>query len=626
MKKLSIFLPLIIVGLFTQTVSANKWKQLKTTPEKMEKSDLGKKIKKDLGNDYKKLLKSKFVLRLVILGGGGPNKLSESVFFLKKQPARAYASAKSNLRKRSAVTLSGYNNCKWDGDKKHHFCPKAGIAKVGSIDVTDVFKNKRVLLVSRSRTKYKAKTVIWLGSDTDLPPTYYLQFNQKQFGLDHISAQMYQVLPDKKPELPPNPEDLKNPIENKSKKSTEKPEKDVETEPEKNHDKNSKSKPKEVVTSDEKDETREFSPVQTKKSEPGFKSINAKSFGNLKGWFKKDYLQRLVNKRNKEYYWMRISISDLDSQDYGTFQAKFPARPQKIFVYAWTDRRGEELTTMGFECRGSSLEGCPYKLDGERWYNLSGMIKARKFKLRSFPEKEKAGKAIIWLGFMKSVKQFKYKYKGKLKIKAVVPRTAVRFHNRKPKFPPKDPEESTKKRSDRRSGLRGGRKIRKIVPRLVKATRSLLSKKLRQTGVEPSRSGLLKYRHVYKIVVNTSLAQNASFGMKLPAQPGIVLAKSFGRGNTRKMVQLGNPYSCKGVKWCPYHIHSLNWSLLNSTFKNQKTRVLIKNNRKQVKKLVYWIGFKKKPSQNRLLFKNPKGKVKIKSTYYPVSQVSKPDF
>ncbi|MDA3862387.1 MAG: hypothetical protein PF689_00805 [Deltaproteobacteria bacterium] len=625
MKKLCIFLPLIIIGFLPQSVAANKWKQLKTTPKKMERADLGKEIKKDLGNDYKKLLKSNFVLKLVILGGGGPNKLSETVLFLKKQPSQVYASAKSNLRKRSAVTLSGYNNCKWDGDKKQHYCPKAGIARVGSVDVTDVFKNKRVLLVSRARTKYKAKTVIWLGSDTDLPPTYYLQFNKKQFGLDHISAQMYQVLPDKKPELPPNPEDLKDPFVTKSEKSPEKPEKTVKPVAENNNDKNKLTKPKAVVTSDEKNKTQESPPVENKITEPGFKTIKVRAFGSLKGWFKKDYLQSVVNKQNREYYWIRISISDLDSQDYGSFQAKFPARPQKIFVYAWTDRRSEELTSMGFQCKGSSLGGCPYKLDGERWYNLSGMIKAGKFELRSFPEKEKAGKAIIWLGFMKSVKNFKYNYKGKIKIKAVVPLTAVRFHNRRPKFPRKAPEGSAKKIFGRRSGL-GGRNITKMVPGIIKATRGSLSQDLRQTGVDPKRSGLLNYRHVYKIVVNTSYAQKASFDMKLPAQPGLVLAKSFGRGYGKKMVQLGKPSLCKGTKWCPYHIHSLNWSLLNSTFKNQKTSVLIKNRRRLVKRLIYWIGFKNKPPKNRLLFKNQKGKITIKSTYYLVSQLDRPDF
>jgi hypothetical protein len=409
----------LLVLLFVSTSAwgaKSKWKPLKVVNKNIEKSVISAIIKKEVKLQGKPLLSHKYLVRIEILGGGGPNKMSETVFHFRKAAKFMVVTSTSDLSKRSAVTFSNYKDCKLNAGKKRHYCPGAGIAGEGAFDMTSKMKKKNILIVSRSRRGYKAKTIIWLAYDNPEKKIFYYQFTMKQFGLDALKTTYFSVNPDISPELPPDPIDgiepgvsvnprPVSPVKpvNPSAKPVNPSVKPV----------NPSVKPVYPGVKPVKPMVKPVRPVVKRKYPKGFFPLKLLPFSNtLSAIFKKDYISRLFFRRKTEYLnWVRIQVSRIDyREDRGGFKMLFARKPVKLYIYAWTDKRNIALTSVGnlSSCSKKGINGCPYRIDGRVWYDFSRYIKGKSVVVRSFPRSVRRGSFILWAAFKKPVSKIRY--------------------------------------------------------------------------------------------------------------------------------------------------------------------------------------------------------------------------
>jgi len=577
MYRIFSFFAFLIFTFATPVASAqsDKWEKLKVQNTEITRSVALQKVKKDMKRRPTAFLKASYLMRIEVIGGGGPNKVSETVFYFKQDATAAFASAVSDLKKRSAVMVSAYNDCPWKGSLKRHHCPGAGISGEGAVDIGSLQKKKTVLVISRSRRGYKARTVIWVSFDKPVLPVFHLTFQNKHFGLDNVDTVLYTVKPDKTPDLPPvpvleKPDGPEKPVEKPVEKPSEKP----------------------AVKAVEKPVEKPVEKAQiTSPTGSGRFSMQPLT-GNLADLFRADHLGSLYAAGDTDKLkWVRVQVSGVDYQEGVPFTIHLPATPSKVYVFAWTDDRERYLTSLGDadKCSAKGLKGCPYKVNGTRWYDFSGIITTQKVELRSFPRKARRGRFIAWFGMSTDKGPLSYvspSFKGKafafrygVKASVVSAPTSVT------------------------SVAKGTKGVVRVTSKPFQVTSRQLSSILSRDGIKPVDSGLVGYRYVLRVAVvpGTDSIQGVIF--KLGVKPQVVLGRSLhdrrAQGNLGAMAQIGTLKDCRGSgrkSWCPYHFHKMGWKDLSAGFGFGKSKLMLKQSRQgTVKRVIFWMAFSRKP-------------------------------
>jgi hypothetical protein len=553
----------------------------------IEQSSIKSLLKKEMKTQYSKLLNFKYLIRIEIKGGFGKKRVGETVFFLKQVPDYAVVKGKSDLPYTSSIMVSQFKTCKWNKKYGRHHCPNAGISKQGSVNITKLVQKKHILVISRSRRKGKSKTIFWFAYNENIKPIYYLAYGiDRGLGKDVLSGKIYILKPDALPTLPPLPDDIK----------TKLPVVKVKTPV-------VKVKPPVVKTPVVKVKTPVIKPPGISRK---FKQINTfQETKNLKSMLKKDYLGKVYSP-NDNLHWVRVQVKGLDSKDGVDFTLSTKQTVQKFYIFAWTDKVNKFLTSIGDadKCSGKSLKGCPYKLNG-KWYNMTGLIKSDKINIRSFPNKSRMGQFIIWMAFKNPSKTISYKSPG---LKSTV-------------------LASTWKPGTKSSVVVNKFKT-KFKPKVYSITIKRLTKYIKKDNLVANESGLLGYNYVMRVAIIPN-DKSHQFSLLIPGRPNLVLGKSFTTLKNRKVsskVQLGKELKCKS-SWCPLHFNGLGWRDLTSGFGYRNSKMIIKQKQKgEVKKIIYWMGFNRKPTRKFITIKNSGkfGSPVIKSTIFVVTEPNFP--
>ncbi len=593
------------------------WKPMKVTTQETQRSVITAKIKKELGKAALPLLKFPYLMRIRILGGGGPNRMSETVLLFPAKAQKAFVRATSDLQKRSAIMVSDYKSCRWSAKLKRNHCPGAGVAHEGVVDVTGIQHKKTVLVVSRAKAGYKAQTIFWMGYTTPVKNPYYYPFTMKQFGLDMLSAQVFTVKPDTTPGLPPVPPALGEPMGPKTLPEEGNPTTPREPTPP------AQPKGKGVPpTKPQVSGVAPHTPLPTKRP-LSFTPFKGGTYGpSLKSAFASDYLNSLYTPSLEQLYWVRIQVSGLDYKGGGPFRVKLPQAPARVFLYAWTDTNTGFSTSVGdrSSCTQPGLKGCPFMVNGTKWYNFSSLIKTDTLELRSFPQKTRMGSFILWVGLQKP----------------------GRVHYQAPGFRGKAMAFTRQGRSQGVSGSGGkgglGTTIVTVSPQVSFVDTWQLSRELRRWSLRPDDTGLLGYSYVLKLTVipsKRSTLQEVVFNMG--TKPAVVLAQSY-PGNSRyehgyAAVQLGRLSACRGrgkSVWCPYHFHKRGWKDLTAGFGFGKSKLVLRNRDSgTIRQVTFWMAFAQRPKRSFRVELFPGSGVgarpSIRSRYYKVSRRSSYD-
>ncbi|MBU1070699.1 hypothetical protein KJ975_14135 [Myxococcota bacterium] len=579
---------------FAAPVHANdkSWKPLEI-PEakKVEKGNLSKIIEMELPGYGTRVLAYPQILRIEITGGTGATKTSETVFLFKNIPDLAMLKADSDLKgSRDAVAFSSFKACVWNAEAEMHDCKGAGLANAGAVDVLPVVSQKHVLLVSRARSAGKARTVLWLAYSS-AASVYYLPYANMGFaklGLDNITVTSYVPTTASVPVLPPDPMDGPAPVEPEAKSGTPEPEPVVEP-----HPTNPTSKPPVSATQLPAPET----PAQWK----GYTVLNTTSLSRtLPEVWTQDRLTKLTNDASlRSYHWVRIQVKGVDLNTAKSLKLALPVAPAMTYVYSWTDAPKEFRSFLGDlgQCQKRGAKGCPIRVDGTRWYDLTGMIQTTRFVAQSSATKPGSGQLILWMGFSVPVRQIGHNQVAQGKI------TAVAFPAAAGAGVPVQPlSESAPPAAD---GLPQDGPMRlTLTPKTV--TYPAASNYLRSVGIVPQDSGLLTYRYMLRISLKPASNARQALELTLPAQPKLILGRSQSATGTTSdnarigMVQLGKPGTCriKGDQMhCPMHFHGLGWRDLSGGFLKGKTRIIFAaNSKSEVQEMVFFLAFEQAPA------------------------------
>ncbi|MBN2725117.1 MAG: hypothetical protein JXR95_13720 [Deltaproteobacteria bacterium] len=559
----------IILTLISLTGTANSKGWIKLEPPGITSSTVRKLspvIKKELKSHSTGLLKYKNILRVEILGDSEHSGLSETVLYFKKAPSKAFAVAKSNIAKRSSVMISQYSICPWDEVKLRHNCPGGGIANEGPIDIMNLVKKNKLLVISRSRKGNPTKTVLWMASN-DIPQIYYFGISQNHFGKDSLSITHYTLSPEPSPALPPDPDEIL--LKNKNPKNPSESD-GTKTKPE---TKNLPVKTPPVIVKPMQEDSKKTPIVPT-----GFNTISMKKLISPVNRMKKDFLPKIDDMQKLN--WHRLQVTSIDYLSGSDFKLHFSGKIEKLFIYSWTDNRNLKNTSVGdtSKCTRKGLNGCPFVIDGTRWYDFSNLIKTSTMEVRSFPGVAYGGNLIIWVGTYDSSISFSYKsenFTGSIASASYLSDRTV---------------------SDVTSAANKTSKLPKTAKKpFIHANISEISKLLNADGIDASESGLLGYKYLLKITLKPGKKYPALVDLVLPSVPDFVLGKSTGNQRGKFRTQLGSRRKCSSLS-CPYHIHNLGWRNLTAGFSSVKSRIVIKSPTEgAVSKVQFWIGYSTTP-------------------------------
>ncbi|MBU1381694.1 hypothetical protein KKD49_12765, partial [Myxococcota bacterium] len=501
-------------------------------------------LKSEIRNNAAGFIKAKNLIRIEINGGGGPKGLSETVIYFKSLPFKALATASTDIKGRSGVMISQYQKCPWDEKTLQHNCPGGGIANEGPIDIFNIVKQKHLLVVSRSASKDKAKTIIWLGADA-FPLMYYYNIKQPHFGMDSIAVKTFNVVADPKPDLPPDPTDIVQPVVKPEVKPVVKPEVKPEIKPEVKPEIKPEVKPD--VQPIVEPVAPPVVPVKPAVAIPAgfkrfpFKKVNASPLGRMK----KDYITDPAI-LNSNLHWVRIQMSGLDYKNYADFTADFQRKPDKVYIFAWTDNVETATTFIGDSktCKPDMTRGCPYKINGKQWYDFSSIIKSPRFEVRSGPSTKFAGNFIMWVGFKTLPGYAAWK---STKTTGVL--NAHRYSNA---------AKTVEAPIDVAAPVKTAVKPVAAKSPLKSLTPLAFSTMLKRHGIDAEASGLLNYKYIVRIALRPKTTGKSIIDIKLPGTPDFVLARSTGKARAKFRSQMGPVSRCQGDA-CPYHFHGLGW-------------------------------------------------------------------
>jgi len=579
---------LLISAWFAAPAHGNdkSWKLLEIpAAKKVEKGNLSKIIEMELPGHAARVLAYPQILRIEITGGNGPAKISETVFLFKNLPDLSMIKADSDLKtSRDTVTFSSFKACTWDADNEVHDCKGAGVANAGTIDVMPVVSQKHVLLVSRAKTAGRAKTVLWLAYSS-AASVYYLPYANMGFsklGTDSITVTSYMPTTASVPVLPPDPMDIDAPVEPDAKSVTPQP---TPVTPE--------VKPTVPTTALPEPET----PANWK----GYSVFNATTLAKtLPEVWGQDRLTKLTTDASlRSYHWVRIQVKGVDLNPAKSLKLALPVAPAMAYVYSWTDAPKEARSFLGDlgECQKRGAKGCPIRVDGTRWYDLTGLINTTRFVAQSSPTKPGNGQMILWLAFSVPVKQFGHNQVAQGKISAVAWPAVANAG------PPVQPlSETAPPAAD---GLPQDGPMRLTLTAKT-VTYPAASNYLRSVGIVPQDSGLLTYRYMLRISLKPASNARQALELTLPAQPALILGRSqSATGTTAEnarigVVQMGKPGACriKGDQMhCPMHFHGLGWRDLSGGFQKGKTRIIFAaNSKSEVQEMVFFLAFEQAPT------------------------------
>ena len=98
--------------------------------------------------------------------------------------------------------------------------------------------------------------------------------------------------------------------------------------------------------------------------------------------WKQDRLGNLVSDPQLlQYHWVRIQVKGVDLNTSKSLRLALPAAPAMAYVFAWTDKLDEKRFYLGdlSQCLQNAGKGCPIRVDGKKWYDLSGRITTTRF-------------------------------------------------------------------------------------------------------------------------------------------------------------------------------------------------------------------------------------------------------
>jgi len=584
---------LLISAWFAAPAHGNdkSWKLLEVpAAKKVEKSNLAKIIEMELPGHGARVLAFPQILRIEVTGGNGPSKISETVFLFKNLPDLAMIKSDSDLKtSRDSVSFSSFKSCTWDAENEVHECKGAGVANAGAIDVLPVVNQKHVLLVSRAKTAGRAKTVLWLAYSS-AASIYYLPYANMGFeklGIDSINLTSYTPTTASVPVLPPDPMDQEQPVEPDEKSVNPLPNPTPTVIP------GPAVTPPVTTTALPAPET----PVQWK----GYTVLNtAPMTKTLPEVWKQDRLTKLIaDTQLLSYHWVRIQVKGVDLNTAKSLKLALPVAPALAYVFSWTDAPKDFRSFLGdlSECQKRGAKGCPIRVDGTRWYDLTGMINTTRFVAQSAPTKPGHGQMILWLAFSVPVTQFGHNQVAQGKISAFAWPAAANAG-----APVRPLSETAPPAAD---GLPQDGPMR-LTLTAKSVTYPAASNYLRSLGIVPQDSGLLTYRYMLRISLKPASNARQALELTLPTQPSLILGRSqSATGTTAEnarigMVMMGKPGACriKGDQMhCPMHFHGLGWRDLSGGFQKGKTRIIFAaNSKSEVQEMVFFLAFEQAPA------------------------------
>ncbi len=588
------------IVLMAAPVGANTWTQLEIPEAKpVEKSAFVKMVESELPRNAEKLMAFPQILRMEIIGGTGTGRISETVFLFKNIPDFAMARAESDLKpNRDSIAFSSFKACTWDANAEVHTCKGAGIANTGAVDVLPVVSQRHVLLVSRARQSGRARTVLWLGYHS-AASIYFLPYADMGFpklGTDTINVTSYRIGADKGPELPPDPMEKPTPVRPPELQPDPHPPVSVESrlpgaepdgkglalpQPEK-----PAPLPQPETEADWRGYTVFSAPVQSRP---------------IADVWKQDRLERLQKDPSLlGYHWVRVQVKGHDLNPAKSVRLALPAAPALTYVYAWSESPKEFHSFLGdlSECLKRGAKGCPLKVDGTRWYDLSTLITTNRIAAQSLARQAGNGQMILWMAFSVPVTKLGHTLSASgTRISAVSWEARGGERTVTPMNEPGVPSlEGLPEDGPMRLMLR---------PRKVNSHE--MARYLNSMGIVPQDSGLLSYPYVLRIALKPGSDARHALEITLPFDPLIVLGRSVSAtGATARnarigMVQMGRPSTCriKGDQMhCPMHFHGIGWRDLSGGFQKTKTRLIFSaNSRSEVREMVYFLAFDKLPTQ-----------------------------
>ncbi len=565
------------------------WKPL-TIPEakKVEKGNLAKIIEMELPGYGARILAYPQILRIEFNGGTGPAKISETVLLFKNLPELAMIKAESDLKpSRDAVAFSSFKSCTWDTEAEVHDCKGAGIANAGAVDVLPVVTQKHVLLVSRAKTTGRAKTVLWLAysSAASIYSLPYANMGFAKLGTDTITVTSYVPTTASVPVLPPDPMD--QPVPNE-------PESKIAPAPE-------TPTPTPVTPTPAPTAPAPLPAPETAANWTGYQVLATTTLAKpLADVWAQDRLTKLVSDTSLlSYHWVRIQVKGVDLNVAKSLKLALPVAPAMAYVFSWTDAPKDFRSFLGdlSVCQKRGTKGCPIRVDGTRWYDLTGLVSTTRFVAQSAPNKAGQGQLILWMAFPVPVTQVGHNQAAGGKITAVAWKAVAGAG-----APVRPLSETAPPAVD---GLpQDGPLKLPLTPRAV--TYPAASNYLRQLGIVPQDSGLLTYPYLLRVSLKPASNVRQALELTLPAQPALILGRSQSlTGTTAEnarigMVQMGKPGACriKGSQMhCPMHFHGLGWRDLSGGFQKGKTRIIFAANSKaEVQEMVFFLAFERAPA------------------------------
>lgn len=596
MKRISVFSPLLLMLFFSFPAHGQTWKNLEIPEAKpMEKNALAKMMDAEIPGLSGRLLAHPTILRIEVTGGTGIQKISETVFLFKNVPALAWLKADSDLKgSRETITFSPFKSCTWDESAQLHDCKGAGVANTGAVDVLNVVTQKHVLLVSRAKTAGRAKTILWLGYDSGAS-IYYLPYASMGFdklGTDTVQVTAYVPTAANVPMLPPDPMESAAeppaaaggtpPVASGTPPNAANP----ETPPQPTTPPGETPAPPVGKPA--------LPPMETPADWKGYAVLPLRTLKmQLADVWKRDRLGNLVSDAQLlQYHWVRVQVKGVDLNPAKSLRLAFPAAPALAYVFAWTDKLDEKRFYLGdlSQCIQQAGKGCPIRVDGKKWYDLSGRIATTRFVAQSTPAAAGESQMILWLAFSSPVREIGYIHAAGGSISAAGWNAAPGAAPETPMTPSAPPVE----------GLpQDGPMQLKLTPKIVSYPAA--SSYLRTQGLVPQDSGLLAYPYLVRIHIKPSSPQARALEIRLPSNPAVVLGRSESlTPNTGySLVQMGAPSKCRirgHQMHCPMHFHGLGWRDLSSGFVQGKTRmVLSAGAASQAREITLLLAFEQKP-------------------------------
>lgn len=618
MKKIFIFSLWLRVFSFSFSAQAQTWQTLEIPEAKpMEKNALTKMIETEMPGLSGRILTHPTLVRIEVTGGTGVQKISETVFLFKNIPTLAWLKAESDLKgSRETITFAPFKSCTWEESSQVHDCKGAGVANTGPVDVLNVVSQKHALLVSRAKTAGRTKTILWLAYDSSAS-IYYLPYASMGFdklGTDTIHVTSYVPTAANVPMLPPDPMDIAPKPSTPESQPTPTDTPDVQ--------------PRETPSSTEPSplphpstENKQLPPPETAANWKGFAVLQPRTIKmSLPDVWRQDRLTHLVSDAQlRQYHWVRIHVKGVDLNTAKSLRLALPSTPAMAYVFAWTDKLDEKRFYLGdlSQCLHNAGKGCPIRVDGKKWYDLSGRITTTRFVAQATPNTAGSSQMILWLAFSAPVKEIGYIHTTSGVISAVAWSATTESTTTETPLTSAAPSVE---------GLpQDGPMQFKLIPKTVAVP--TVASYLRSVGLVPQDSGLLAYPYLVRIQIKPSSSQARAMEIRLPSNPVVVLGNSGPLTSNAgySMVQMGQPSKCRihgHQMHCPMHFHGLGWRDLSGGFVQGKTRLILSANAPMhVREVTLLMAFEQKPNFVQVVeYPNDDPPTKITTALYHIQQ------